>query len=76
MVHTNDRFVSNSDNHMPTYKILLAEDTPDAREIIEYTLKKEGFEVYVTQNGQEALKKLKEVTPDVIILDVMMPVLD
>ncbi|MBM3918023.1 MAG: response regulator transcription factor [Sphingomonadales bacterium] len=61
---------------MTPYKILVAEDTPDAREIIEYNLKKEGFEVYVTQNGQEALKKLREVTPDVIILDVMMPVLD
>ena len=76
MVHSNDSFVSNRDTYMPTYKILVAEDTPDTREIIEYTLKKEGFEVYVTPNGQEALKKLKEVTPDVIILDVMMPVLD
>jgi two-component system alkaline phosphatase synthesis response regulator PhoP len=61
---------------MPIYKILVAEDTPETSEIIEYTLKKEGFEVYMTQNGQEALKKLKEVTPDLIILDVMMPLLD
>jgi len=68
--------VQNSTKTMAPYKILVAEDTPDAREIIEYTLKKEGFEVFMTQNGQEALKKLKEVTPDVIILDVMMPIID
>jgi len=72
----NDSFVSNTDGYMPPYKILIAEDTLDTREIIEYTLRKEGFEVHATQNGQEALKKLKEVTPDLIILDVMMPTMD
>lgn len=76
MSQTVDSFVTNSVSSMAPYKILIAEDTPDTREIIEYTLRKEGFEVYGTSNGQEAIKKLKEVTPDVIILDVMMPHLD
>ena len=58
------------------YKILLVDDEPDVLEFIEYNLKREGYTVYVTQNGKDAIKKAKEVDPHLILLDVMMPEMD
>lgn len=58
------------------FKILVADDEPDIIEFIEYNLKREGFEVYSAPNGKEAITKAQEIFPDLIILDVMMPVLD
>jgi two-component system alkaline phosphatase synthesis response regulator PhoP len=54
-------------------KILIADDEPDILEILEYNLKREGFEVIRANNGEEALEKAKAHHPDLIILDVMMP---
>lgn len=58
------------------YKILAVDDEEDILEILEYNLRKEGFEVYTAANGEEAVKIAKEVIPDLIILDIMMPKLD
>ncbi len=58
------------------YKILVVDDEPDILEFIEYNLKREGYEVILAANGQEGIDKAREVAPDLIILDVMMPVLD
>lgn len=58
------------------YKILAVDDEEDILEILEYNLRKEGFEVYTASNGEEAIKIAKEVIPDLIILDIMMPKLD
>ncbi len=58
------------------YKILAVDDEEDILEILEYNLRKEGFEVYTAANGEEAIKIAKEVIPDLIILDIMMPKLD
>ena len=38
------------------YKILIVDDEPDIRELIEYNLKKEGYQVYTATNGQEAVR--------------------
>ncbi|WP_292890061.1 response regulator transcription factor [Nonlabens sp.] len=57
-------------------KILLVDDEPDILEIVGYNLKNEGYQVYTAENGEEALKKAKKKRPDLIILDVMMPVMD
>jgi two-component system alkaline phosphatase synthesis response regulator PhoP len=54
-------------------KILIADDEPDILEIIQYNLSKEGYEVYLAKDGEEALTKAKTVKPDLIILDIMMP---
>lgn len=54
-------------------KILIAEDEPDIRELVAFTLKFGGFEVVVTTNGAEAVEKAPEVSPDLILLDVRMP---
>lgn len=57
-------------------KILVVDDEADILEFISYNLKKEGYEVYTALNGKEALPIAKKVKPDLILLDVMMPVMD
>jgi two-component system alkaline phosphatase synthesis response regulator PhoP len=54
-------------------KILLVDDEQDILEILSYNLEKEGYLVYTAQNGNEGVAKAKEVLPDLILLDVMMP---
>jgi DNA-binding response OmpR family regulator len=54
-------------------KILVAEDEPDIRELIGFTLRYAGFDVELTQNGAEAVEKALDVQPDLIMLDVRMP---
>ncbi|MEC8458824.1 MAG: response regulator transcription factor [Bacteroidota bacterium] len=57
-------------------KILLVDDEPDILEIIEYNLKNEGFKVYTASSGIEGVSIAKEVKPDLILLDIMMPEMD
>ena len=57
-------------------KILLVDDEPDIREIIGFNLTNEGYQVYVSSNGEKAVKKAIEITPHLIIMDIMMPELD
>lgn len=57
-------------------KILIVDDEPDILELIEYNLNKEGYQVFVAHNGQEAVAEAKKFLPDLIILDVMMPKMD
>ena len=54
-------------------KILIADDEPDIREIVEYNLAKEGYEVTTAKDGDDALVQAKSQKPDLIILDIMMP---
>ena len=57
-------------------KILIVDDEPNIVMSLEYTFKKNNFEVFIARDGQEALEILKNQIPDVIILDVMMPMVD
>jgi len=57
-------------------KILVVDDEQDIQELISYNLTKEGYQVFTASNGKQAVQKAKEVNPDLIILDVMMPVMD
>jgi len=57
-------------------KILIVDDEPDILELIEYNLKKEGYQVYTARNGQEAVSEAKKSLPDLIVLDIMMPKMD
>ena len=61
---------------MENIKILVVDDEPDILEILSYNLKKEGFQVFTANNGDEAVSKAKEVKPTLIILDIMMPQMD
>ena len=54
-------------------KILIADDEMIMLKIIELRLKKDGHEVIVTSNGQEAVEQIKLQDPDMIIADIMMP---
>ena len=54
-------------------QILIADDEPDILEIIRYNLEKEGYDVHTAKDGNEAIEKAKQLYPDLIILDIMMP---
>lgn len=53
--------------------ILIVDDNPEIREIIQILLTGEGFQVHEAANGTQALSQLKENIFDLIILDIMMP---
>lgn len=55
------------------HKILIADDEQNIVISVEFLLKREGFEVVVAGDGQEALDKIRAARPDLVILDVMMP---
>jgi len=57
-------------------KILIVDDEPNIVMTLEYTFKKSNYEVFIARDGQEALDILKNNFPDVIILDIMMPMVD
>jgi two-component system, OmpR family, alkaline phosphatase synthesis response regulator PhoP len=57
-------------------KILIVDDEPNIIMSLEYTFKKNNYEVFIARDGQEALDIVKNSFPDVIILDVMMPMVD
>lgn len=54
-------------------KILLIDDEQDIIEILSYNLEKEGYQVFTADNGNDGIEKAKEILPDLILLDVMMP---
>ncbi|WP_306602626.1 response regulator transcription factor [Azonexus sp.] len=54
-------------------KILIADDEPNIVISLEFLMKKEGFDVAVAVDGEEALAKAASFAPDLILLDVMMP---
>ncbi len=57
-------------------KILVVDDEPNIVIALEYLLQREGYEVHKAYTGQEALDRLETITPDVVVLDVMMPGMD
>ena len=58
------------------YRILIVDDEADILEFIRYNLKKEGYDVYTASDGEEALRTAAEVSPHLVLLDVMMPRMD
>ncbi len=54
-------------------KVLIVDDEPNIVISLEFLVKKEGFTVAVAADGEEALAKVAEFSPDLILLDVMMP---
>jgi len=61
---------------MKMKKILIVDDEPNIVMALEYTFKKNNFEVFIARDGQEALDITKTNFPDMIILDIMMPLVD
>ncbi len=58
------------------YKILIADDEAEIRELLRLYLEKDGYEVLEAADGIEAMAKVKKEQPDLLILDIMMPGLD
>jgi CheY-like chemotaxis protein len=57
---------------MANEKILVVDDDPDLVEVMRLTLEAAGYQVFSATGGAEGLEKVKEIHPDLIILDVMM----
>jgi DNA-binding response OmpR family regulator len=54
-------------------RILIVDDEPDFREMLDLMLRKEGFETAIAENGEDFLNKIDDFQPDLVTLDVMMP---
>ena len=61
---------------MGKQRILLVDDEPDILEFIEYNLVKEGYDVHTAGNGRLGVEMAKNLLPDLVLLDVMMPEMD
>ena len=57
-------------------KILICEDEPDAKESLASILKDKGYEVYTTDDGEQAIDVSRQNRPDVILLDIRIPKVD
>ena len=56
-----------------TKKILIADDEPNIVAALEYLLKQRAYDVHTARDGNEALRVVEHVVPDLVLLDVMMP---
>jgi len=56
--------------------VLVVEDEEHIRTVIEYNLRRQGFDVYTAENGLDGLDLVRRVRPDVVLLDWMMPEMD
>lgn len=65
-----------SDQETTRGRVLVVDDEPDLIKVLEFGLKASGYTVEVASDGQEGLKKAREIKPDVILLDLMLPKLD
>ncbi|MCK5218226.1 response regulator [bacterium] len=58
---------------MKKYKVMIVDDEPDIVRLVKISLEMANFEVVEAFSGQEALEKVPEIKPDMILLDIMMP---
>ena len=61
---------------MAKHTVLIIEDDADIREIVEYNLKREGYRVFSESHGKEGLEAARRTSPDLIVLDLMLPGMD
>lgn len=54
-------------------RILISDDQPHVRRVLQLALERQGYEVTLETNGENALKRIKETPPDVLITDIYMP---
>jgi len=58
------------------HRILIVDDEPNIVLALELLMKKEGYEVHTVDDGERAVQAAKELRPDLILLDIMMPKMD
>ena len=61
---------------MPKHTIMVVDDEKNICELMRLYLEKEGFAVTVANNGSDAISLIRQSRPDLVLLDIMMPVLD
>ena len=61
---------------MAKARILVVEDDLSLSEVLSYNLRNEGYEVHLAHDGQDGLNRAQLTTPDLVILDVMLPIID
>jgi two-component system alkaline phosphatase synthesis response regulator PhoP len=61
---------------MPSKKILIVDDEPDILKVVSYRLKKMGYNMLLAVNGQEGLDMAEKERPDLILLDLRLPMMD
>jgi DNA-binding response OmpR family regulator len=61
---------------MPGKKILVVDDEPEVRQLMEHFLTERGYEVRIAENGRQGLLALDTFAPDVVLLDMHMPEMD
>ena len=54
-------------------QVLIADDEPNIVAALEFLLQRNGYEVHIARNGDEALAMIEQLKPDLLLLDVMMP---
>jgi two-component system phosphate regulon response regulator PhoB len=57
-------------------KIVVIEDEPDIREVLQYNLEREGYKVFACRDGEQGLSLIRTEAPDLLILDLMLPGID
>ncbi len=57
-------------------KVLIVEDYQDARDFMKFLLEGHGYQVFEAANGEEALESVREHFPDLILMDMAMPIMD
>ncbi|MCK5237244.1 MAG: response regulator, partial [Deltaproteobacteria bacterium] len=68
--------ISGMDNRVRVPKVLVVDDNVQNVELLEALLNISGYEVMKAYNGKEAIQKVAEFDPDIILLDVLMPIMD
>jgi len=58
---------------MDQKKILIADDNENIREALTYLLEDEGYKLWLAKDGADTLRKVNEIHPDILFLDIMMP---
>ncbi|MEM9353140.1 MAG: response regulator [Planctomycetota bacterium] len=61
---------------MAKARILIVEDDPSLAEVLDYNLRQEGYETHVARDGQQGLREVRLHCPDLVILDLMLPLID
>ncbi|QDV75772.1 response regulator [Botrimarina mediterranea] len=65
-----------ADRTMAKAKILVVEDDRSLADVLEYNLRQDGYETYVAYDGQDGLNQSKLRSPDLVVLDLMLPIID
>ncbi len=76
IVHPNTLLQAKQGDRVKPYRILIADDTATNREVVEALLKEFTFEIYQACNGKETLEQYEQFKPDLILLDISMPLLN